>query len=98
MDKGRKASRFRASFPVETDSSGGVLVDMSSSGVAFETDTDYSVGDEVDLRVRVGRQAGETMELNCTGTVVRVERREGSNLVAATIEWKDDETSTGTSS
>lgn len=96
MDKGRKASRFKASFPVETESTGGVLVDMSSAGVAFETEADYNVGDEVDLRVRVGRGTGKTMELECTGTVVRVERRDGSNLVAATIEWKDDETSTST--
>lgn len=91
MDEGRRASRFKASFPVEIESRGGVLVDMSSSGIAFETDQDYQIGDQIDLKVRVGRGAERTMELECTGTVVRIERRDGANLVAATVEWKDDD-------
>lgn len=93
MDEARRASRFKASFPVEIESRGGVLVDMSSSGIAFETDQEYEIGDAIDLKVRVGRGAERTMELECTGRVVRVEQRDGAKLVAATVEWKDDETS-----
>lgn len=91
MKKQRRETRFKASFPVEIESQGGVLVDMSGSGIAFETDHEYEIGDEIDLRVRVGRGAGEGMELQCTGTVVRIERREDSLLVAATVEWQEDE-------
>lgn len=97
MDEGRRASRFKASFPVEIESRGGVLVDMSSSGIAFETDQEYEVGDRIDLKVRLGRGgAGRTMELECTGEVVRIEHRDGATLVAATVEWKDDDSGRNT--
>lgn len=90
MDKRRREARFKASFPVEIEPKGGVLVDMSGSGVAFETDHPYEIGDKVTLRVRVGR-GGKTMELECIGTVVRIEQREDSLLVAATVEWQEDQ-------
>ncbi len=97
MSDGRRDSRFKASFPVEIESQGGVLVDMSSSGIAFETDKEYEIGDRIDLTVRVGRNPERGMELECTGRVVRVERRDdGANLVAATVEWKEDDVSAET--
>ncbi len=98
MDKERSESRFKASFPVEVESKGGVLVDMSSSGIAFETDQPYEVGDTIDLTVRVGRNPEKGMELACTGRVVRVEKRDGSNIVAATVEWKEDDVTPATQS
>lgn len=90
MDKRRRESRFKASFPVEVEPKGGVLVDMSGSGVAFETDHPYEIGDEITLRVRVGRGEGKTLELECIGKVVRIEQRDESLLVAATVEWEED--------
>lgn len=88
-DKQRRESRFKASFPIEIESKDGVLVDMSGSGIAFETDQNYEVGDEIVLRVRVGQ--GKTLDLECIGRVVRVERRDDTNLVAATVEWREDD-------
>ncbi|MDX1582494.1 MAG: PilZ domain-containing protein [Thermoanaerobaculia bacterium] len=91
MDKRRRESRFKASFPIEIEPKGGVLVDMSGGGVAFETDHEYEIGDEIRLQVRVGRGSGKATELECIGRVVRVERRDESFLVGATVEWQEDE-------
>lgn len=68
------------------------MIDMSSSGVAFETTADYAVGDEIGLRIRVGRPGGKTsLDLVCRGRVVRVEKSEQGNRIAATVEWNEND-------
>ena len=88
-----RAPRIRGSYPVEIEPSGGVTIDMSSSGIAFETTHDYKVGDEITLRIIVGRAGGRSgLDFSCTGRVVRVEKTEQGNRVAAAVEWSDDGT------
>lgn len=88
----RRDPRFRATFPVEIEPAGGVTIDMSSSGIAFESTHPYQPGDEISLRILLSRPgSGPTLELRCRGRVVRVEPGEEKARVAATVEWIDDE-------
>lgn len=91
----RRTPRFRATFPVEVEPAGGVMIDMSSSGVAFETTYDYHPGDEISVRVILGRKAGPALDLRCSGKVVRVEKKGASSRVAATVEWAEDDVLAG---
>ncbi|HXG58168.1 MAG TPA: PilZ domain-containing protein [Thermoanaerobaculia bacterium] len=92
----RRAPRFRGSFPVEIEPAGGVTIDMSSSGIAFETTHDYEPGDEIMLKIVVGRSGGRSnLQFGCRGRVVRVEKGESGNRVAATVEWAEDEEGPG---
>lgn len=88
----RRAQRFRATFPVEIEPAGGLTIDMSSTGIAFESSHPYEAGDEITLRVLLGRPGSKTaLELRCRGRVVRVETGEDKARIAATVEWVDDE-------
>jgi PilZ domain. len=91
MDE-RRAPRFHATFPVEIEPAGGVTIDMSSSGIAFESSHPYEPGDEIVLRILLGRAGSPTaLELRCRGRVVRVEPGDEKSRIAATVEWIDDE-------
>ena len=85
----RRNPRFRASFPVQIEPEGGVMIDMSSSGIAFETEHDYAPGEEIRVRIVLGRKGGgaSAVDLECAGRVLRVTRTERGFRVAATVEW-----------
>lgn len=92
MDQ-RRERRFRASFPVEIEPGGGLTIDMSNSGIAFETTHPYQPGDEIRLRIIMGRKSSPTpLDLHCSGRVVRVEPTENGLRVGASVEWIDAET------
>lgn len=92
----RRAPRFRANFPVEIEPAGGVTIDMSSSGIAFETPHDYTPGEEITMRVVVGRTGGKPgLEFECHGRVLRVDKGERGNRVAATVEWAQEDEEDG---
>lgn len=91
MQEHRSAPRFKASFPVEVGSDGGLTIDLSSTGIAFESARRYQIGEEVQLRLRLSRgDSPWPMSLECTGRVVRVEENDGLFTIGATVEWKDE--------
>lgn len=91
----RRERRFRASFPVEIEPGGGLTIDMSNSGIAFETTRDYKPGDEIRQRIIMGRRDSDSsLDLHCSGKVVRVEKIGDNNRVGASVDWIDDETGT----
>ena len=90
--KKRGDSRFRASFPIEVEGESGVTVDMSGSGIAFETERDYKVGDEFMVRIAVDRKkVASKLDLECRATVVRVDKTKKGLRVGATVEWSEDD-------
>jgi hypothetical protein len=91
MDQKRRESRFRATFPVEIEPAGGITVDMSGSGIAFITEHPYEVGDEISLRIIMGKRGPEKQELECRGRIVRVESTDGGFRVGASVEWSEDD-------
>jgi hypothetical protein len=92
MDQRRRESRFRATFPVEIEPAGGITVDMSGTGIAFITEHPYEVGDEISLRIIMGKRGPEKqMELECRGRIVRVERADEGFRVGASVEWSEDD-------
>jgi PilZ domain len=92
MDQHRRSERFRASFPVEIEPEGGVTLDMSGSGIAFDTTHEYHVGDELTVRIILGRRASpDSLDLRCRGRVVRVEKSERGFRVGASVEWNEED-------
>ena len=84
----RREKRFRANYPVEIEPEGGVTIDMSGTGVAFETTHNFEPGDPITLRIRLSRRPSESpLELRCSGKVVRVTPMENGSRVAASVEW-----------
>ena len=88
----RREKRFRATFPVEVEGETGTTVDMSVSGISFESKRDYKVGDEIKVFVHVGRKnVSSRMRLECSARVVRVEATEKGSRIGAVVEWAEDE-------
>lgn len=92
MEEQRRAPRFRASIPVEVGEDGGLTIDISSSGIAFDSDRPYQIGQKIPLRLRLGRNDSPfAMNLQCSGEVVRVEENGGHFIIGAAIEWLDQD-------
>lgn len=88
----RTEPRFKASLPIEVGSDGGLTIDLSSSGIAFESGRNYAIGEEVNVRLQLSRADSPwPMSLECRGRVVRTEERDGVYMIAATVEWIEKE-------
>lgn len=90
MEEQRSAPRFKASIPVEVGDDGGLTIDISSSGIAFESDRKYHIGDEIPLQLRLS-DGPFPLSLQCRGQVVRVEEHNGGYMIGATVEWIEQE-------
>jgi hypothetical protein len=69
----RREDRERKKLPVKVygDNVKGVTRDLSASGVYFETDSRYQVGSMI--KVTIDFDSPQGMQLECEGTIVRVE-------------------------
>lgn len=90
MEEQRSAPRFRATIPVEVGDDGGLTIDISSSGIAFDCERQYQIGEEIPLRLRLG-EGPFPLNLECRGRVVRVEEHDGAYTIATTVEWLETE-------
>lgn len=92
MDQRRREPRMKAAFPLEVESDDAVTIDMSNSGIAFESSRRYEIGEEITIRIVLGRRKIATpLSLSCVGHVVRCEPLDGGYRIAATVEWVDDD-------
>ncbi len=73
---------------VTTDKGVGVARDVSTTGVFFEADEPYALGESVSLSLVIERPyAAVPIRLNGTGRVVRVEPRGGKTGIAVALTW-----------
>jgi hypothetical protein len=73
----RRAVRFPITIPVELEGGTGVTRDVSLSGVFFETNHFFALGEPIRLTLLLERATpGQPVRLQCEGRVVRVERRQ----------------------
>ena len=81
--KKRKEDRETKILPVKVvgDNIKGVTRDLSASGVYFEIDSFYQVGSSIKMTIDFGGQDG--MQLECEGTIVRVEEHGSSKMGVA---------------
>jgi PilZ domain-containing protein len=84
VEEKRRAERIITSLPVRIGGSVGITRDVSASGVFFEADTDYSIGNPIRFEVEFATPSG-SLVLRCAGHVVRVEMRERRVGVAVRI-------------
>lgn len=90
MEEQRSAPRFKASIPVEVGDDGGLTIDISSSGIAFDSERRYQIGEQIPLRLRLG-EGPFPLNLECRGRVVRVDEHNGTFTIATTVEWLEQE-------
>jgi hypothetical protein len=70
-----RGERVRASLPIDFGSGRGLTRDVSASGIFFETDAAFSVGNSVDFTVEFA--AARRILMRCRGEIVRVESHGG---------------------
>ena len=73
----RQALRYSIPLHVEFERGNGIVRDISSSGVLFETDQVFSAGAPIRLTVLLDAAGQGTAScLHCQGQIVRAERNE----------------------
>ena len=55
----------------------GIMRNISTSGVFFETDVDYAEGREITLAIELDGPPEKQLILRCRGTVIRIEHQDG---------------------
>jgi hypothetical protein len=81
----RRETRMLVVRPVALGLRTGITQNISTSGVFFETDADYDLGNVIDFTIEVDSRAAKKLILRCRGKIVRVERRDGKVGVAVTV-------------
>jgi hypothetical protein len=76
----RRGERYRLSLPVQLNDGIGTTCDISTSGIFFETESAYSIGDTIRLLLNFEHET-----LQCEARVVRVEPRNGQFGVAVEL-------------
>ena len=85
--EGRREPRHRGKLPVELESGKGVTRDFSGSGVFFETEKSFSLGQSIEFTIVLEHiDPGHPIRLNCRGKIVRVEEKGQKIGVAASIQ------------
>ncbi len=80
---------MRAALPVDLGRAKGVTRDVSASGAFFETDAHCKVGSPVRFAIQLATPWGPA-HFDCRGTIVRVERHEGT--VGVAVQFREDDT------
>jgi len=82
----RRASRYRVSLPVELEQGSGETRDISESGMFFETDQPFALGQAIRFSVLLAHAIpGITFRLRGEGPIVRMERRDDKVGVAVAL-------------
>jgi hypothetical protein len=82
----RRASRYRGRLPVELESGKGFTRDFNGSGIFFETDRSFFLGQPIEFTL-VLEHIDHTgpIRVTCRGEIVRVEETGCMNGIAASI-------------
>jgi hypothetical protein len=80
FEERRKGERFKLALPVQLNDGIGTTCDISTSGIFFETESAYSIGDTIRLFLNFEHET-----LQCEACVVRVESRNGQFGVAVEL-------------
>lgn len=81
----RVAERFQVELPITLEGDEGSTLDLSATGVKFESSTAPELGAVVDLNLQYLME-GQNFELACRGEVVRVEREGDHFSIAVRLE------------
>ena len=68
----RKGERYRLALPVQLNDGIGTTYDISTSGIFFETDRAYAIGETIQFSLHFEHET-----IQCETRVVRVEPRRG---------------------
>jgi Tfp pilus assembly protein PilZ len=80
FEERRKGKRFKLALPVQLKNGAGMTRDISTSGIFFETESAYAIGDTIRLFLNFEHET-----LQCEARVVRVEPRDGQLGVAVEL-------------
>jgi hypothetical protein len=80
----RSEERVPVALAVSLDHGTGITLNVSASGVSFETDVNYAPGSEICFSIELDGPTGKMM-LKGQGQIVRVEDRGGKVGVATKI-------------
>ena len=79
-----RADRHPVAFPISIGPSKGLVKDISTTGIYFETDQNQKVGSMIDFVLDLETPGGP-LHIQCRGTVVLIEENSGRLGIAATI-------------
>ena len=80
FEERRRGERYKLALRVQLNDGIGITCDISTSGIFFETESAYSIGDTIRLFLNF-----EAETLQCEGRVVRVEPSNGQFGVAVEL-------------
>ena len=80
FEERRMGERFKLALPLQLNDGTGMTRDISTSGIFFETESAYSIGDTIRLSLNFEHET-----LQCEARVVRVEPRNGQFGVAVEL-------------
>jgi len=80
FEERRIGERYKLSLPVQLNDGTGTTCDISTSGIFFETESAYAIGDTIRLLLNFEHET-----LQCDARVVRVEPRNGQFGVAVEL-------------
>jgi len=80
LEERRIGERYKLSLPVQLKNGIGTTCDISTSGIFFETESAYAIGDMIRLFLNF-----EDETLQCEARVVRVEQLDGQFGVAVEL-------------
>lgn len=82
----RRTIRHRGTFPVKLNNTKGMTRDFSSSGIFFETDKSFTLGQTIDFTIVLEYvDPGRPVHLKCRGKIIRVEDKGHKLGIAANI-------------
>jgi hypothetical protein len=81
----RRESRMSATRPVKLARGTGVTLNISTSGVFFETHVDYAPGSTIIFAIELDGPQGEKLMLKSRGEILRIDHRGGKVGVAVKI-------------
>jgi hypothetical protein len=83
----RREPRHTGRLPVELESGKGLTRDFSGSGIFFETEKSFSLGQSIEFTLVLEYiDPGHPVRLKCRGKIVRVEEKGQKIGVAASIQ------------
>lgn len=83
----RKATRYKVRVPVVFESGEGFTRDCSVSGIYFETDRSFSIGQSIEFTLLLEYvNDADSVRVKCLGEIIRLGKNGDKAGVAATID------------